>query len=172
MKDNESEIDPLGLDVYATVDSLITQTCDVVNKFARTIGCHLPSGMAKPSAIAAIQKFIMQAKGIDQAEFNKFFPSWKKTTGGIMALLCPHAIVYYFKSLIGGEGPSDAADAMLTVKAKIYVYDAIGSVVGHMKNRDAEFFGPNKGLPISNSKANIDHVKNQSLPWLLDLKHL
>jgi len=162
IRESEGVIDPIGVELYATIDELITQKLDVIYEFGKAIGCPLRTGLAKATAIAAIQSHIMRAKGIDEKEFNKFFPTWKKTTGGIMAVLCSHGIVYYFKSLIGGEGPSDAADAMLTVKAKIYVYDAIGSAVSHMRGRDPDFFGKYRGLPVSNCKEVIDSVKTAS----------
>jgi len=109
--------------------------------------------------ISTIRKYIEEAKGItDSEEFTKFYPSFRGTTGGIMAVMCTHGIVYYAKSLIGGEGPSDAADAMLTVDAKIYIYDAIGSVVSHMARRCPSFFGPSRGLPISNTKQHKDRI--------------
>jgi hypothetical protein len=155
ISENEGDIDPLGIDVYATIDCLVSQSKEKIALFAKAIGCHLPSSASKPSAIAMIQSHIMRAKGINSAEFNKFFPTWKKTTGGIMALLCSHGIVYYFKSLIGGEGTGDAGDAMLTVDSTIYVYDAIGSVVNHLNKRLPSFFGCNKGLPVSNTGDNI-----------------
>jgi len=181
LKESEGTIDPMGVELYSTIDNLITQKLVVINAFAKAIGCSLPAGTAKPSAITAIQRHIMKAKGIHETEFNKFFPSWKKTTGGIMALLCSHGIIYYFKSLIGGEGPSDAADAMLTVRAKIYVYDAIGSAVSHMRRRSPEFFGTARGLPVDNTRENIDAVKSavsngvnlaKSIPTMVDLSEL
>jgi len=104
---------------------------------------------------------LRQANGIHDEVFDKFFPTFLKTTGGIMAGTCQHGIVYYAKPIVGGESVSDACDAMITINAKAFVYDAIGTAVRSMNVRRPTFFGANRGFPVKVTEELVETMKDQ-----------
>jgi len=148
--ENGATVNVLDLPMWQTMNDLQCSSKDMIAQFATSIGIKWSNkhGLSRKAMIASIRDFITAQKGIDETEFTKFYPTFRGTTGGIMVVLCTHGVVYYAKNLIGGEGPSDAADAMLTVKAKVFVYDAVGSVVNYMASREPSFFGASKGLVV------------------------
>jgi len=154
---DDAAIDILDLNLWQTMNDLQTSRKEAIFEFAASIGIKWssPAKLTRRFMIASIRKYITEKKGIVDEEFTKFYPTFRGTTGGIMVVLCTHGVVYYAKSLIGGEGPSDAADAMLAVRAKIFIYDAVGSVVNYMAFREPNFFGVNRGLPVRPHRTNL-----------------
>jgi len=181
--DRENGPNLLDLPLYETIDDIMCYTNDEIRAHGTKLGIKWKRRLNKPGMISAIRKYIEEAKGItDHDEFTKFYPTFRGTTGGIMTVMCTHGVVYYAKSLIGGEGASDAADAMLTVKAKVFVYDAMGQVVNHMAKRSPSFFGYSRGLPAPNTARNRERIQQYlrnntsklaiELPTLVSLQEL
>jgi hypothetical protein len=162
--DQDIELQPAEFSLARIEEMLYSSTNPMIRKFASKLELVLKSS-SKADMVRQIIKHLRKKAGVTEPIFDKFFPTFLRTTGGIMAGTCQHGIVYYAKPIIGGESVADACDAMITVGSKVFVYDAIGTAVRSMNARIPDFFGKNLGFPCIVSNDLIKVVQDQTHNW-------
>lgn len=155
-------IQPSEVSLTRIEEMLQYSTNEAIRSFAAKLQINLNGSLAKRQMVRIIIAHMRKLAGVTNPVFDKFFPTFLKTTGGIMGGTCQHGILYYAKPLIGGESVSDACDAMITIDAKVSVYDAIGTAVRSMSVRDPNFFGLNKGYPCEISDDLVERYNKQN----------
>lgn len=98
-----------------------------------------------------------------EGEHFKNFPSVAELTGGILCLLCTHGFIYYSKVIMGGEGPSDIADAVRLFAPKVVVYDYANGLVSYMRSVDPTFFHNGHGFPGPFDPESVRKIKDSAL---------
>ena len=135
---------------------LFKKTKAEVKEILKSLNISFKESASRHQLIADLLKEIY----INDA-FHKQFKAAHGGSGGYLAYLCTHGVVYALTPLIKHESPSDYIDVFLSFKIKPHfvISDLPGNVSKNLFNRKKEYLRKHLGMLLAPTIENIERAK-------------